>query len=172
MQPMVAYLSELCNRWLQVAGMLRPGVVPDTISRDVVIDAPPDKVWAIVTEPRHVARWFSDEAEIDLRPGGAMLLTWHGHGRYRGHVEVVDPPRRFAFRWLRRDDIELGDGASTLVEFILAPEGSGTRLRVVESGFQQLAWTEEDRARYAGENADGWVHELNQLREYAAGLGR
>jgi uncharacterized protein YndB with AHSA1/START domain len=40
-------------------------VVPDRISREVVIDAPPDVVWAIVTEPRHVARWFSDEAERD-----------------------------------------------------------------------------------------------------------
>jgi len=146
-------------------------VVPDRISREVVIDAPPDRVWAIVTDPRHVARWFSDEAEIDLRPGGAMVLTWQGHGTYRGRVEAVDPPRRFAFRWLRREDDEPGDGMSTLVEFVLAAEGSGTRLRVVESGFQRLAWPEEDKARYAGENADGWVHELNQLRDYAARLG-
>jgi uncharacterized protein YndB with AHSA1/START domain len=148
-------------------------VVPDRISREVVIDAPPDRVWAIVTDPRHVARWFSDEAEIDLRPGGAMLLTWHGHGHgtYRGRVEAVDPPHRFAFRWLRREDNEPGDGTSTLVEFVLAAEGSGTRLRVVESGFQRLAWPEEDKARYAGENADGWVHELNQLSDYAVSLG-
>ena len=102
-------------------------MVPDTISREVVIDAPPDRVWAIVTDPRHVARWFSDEAEIDLRPGGAMVLTWQGHGTYRGRVEAVDPPRRFAFRWLRREDNEPGDGTSTLVEFVLAAEGSGTR---------------------------------------------
>ena len=147
-------------------------MVPDRISREVVIDAPPAKVWTIVTDARHVARWFSDEAAIDLQPGGAMLLTWHGDGSYRGRVEAVDPPHRFAFRWLRREGSEPGDGTSTLVEFILVPEGSGTRLRVVESGFQRLAWGEEDKARYAGENADGWVHELNQLRDYAAGLGR
>ena len=145
--------------------------MPDTISREVVIDAPPDRVWAIVTDSQHVARWFSDEAEIDLRPGGAMVLTWHGHGTYRGRVEAVDPPRRFAFRWLRREDGEPGDGSSTLVEFVLTAEGSGTRLRVVESGFRRLAWPEEDKARYAGENADGWVHELDQLCDYAAGLG-
>ena len=66
------------------------------------VDAPPDVVWSIVTEPRHVARWFSDEAEIDLRPGGAMLLTWHRHGTFQARVETVDPPRTFAFRWLRR----------------------------------------------------------------------
>jgi len=145
-------------------------VVPDRISREVVIDAPREKVWAIVTEPRHVARWFSDEAESDLRPGGAMLLTWHGHGTYRGRVEAVDPPHRFAFRWLRREG-EPGEGNWTLVEFTLAPEGSGTRLRVVESGFQGLSWAEADKARYVGENSAGWAHELGQLRDYAARLG-
>jgi uncharacterized protein YndB with AHSA1/START domain len=144
-------------------------VVPDTISRETVIDASPERVWAIVTEPRHVARWFSDEAEIDLRPGGAMLLTWHGVGVYRGRVEAVEPPRRFAFRWLRREDNEPGEGTSTFVEFLLEPERDGTRLRVIESGFQQLAWDEEEKARYAGENGDGWVYELEQLREYVAG---
>jgi uncharacterized protein YndB with AHSA1/START domain len=146
-------------------------VVPDRISREVVIDASPNEVWAIVTEPSHVARWFSDEAEIDLRPGGAMLLTWHGHGTYRGRIDAVDPPHRLAFRWLRREDNEPDDGTSTIVEFLLVPEGAGTRLHVVESGFQRLAWSDEDKVRYAGENADGWVLELNQLRDYAAGLG-
>lgn len=145
--------------------------MPDRISREVVVDASPDRVWAIVTDPRHVARWFSDEAEIDLRPGGAMLLTWHGQGTYQGRVDVVDPPRRFAFRWLRREDNDPDGGTSTLVEFILEREGPGTRLCVIESGFRGLAWAEEDKDRYAGENADGWVHELNQLRDYVAGRG-
>ena len=72
-------------------------MVPDRISREVVIDAPPDVVWSIVTEPRHVARWFSDEAEIDLRPGGAMLLTWHRHGTFQARVETVDPPQHERF---------------------------------------------------------------------------
>jgi uncharacterized protein YndB with AHSA1/START domain len=145
-------------------------VVPDRISSEVVIDAPPDVVWAIVTEPRHVARWLSDEAEIDLRPGGAMLLTWHGHGAYRARVEAVEPPHTFAFRWLRREDNEPGEGTSTLVEITLAPEGRRTRLRVVETGFGRLPWGEEDKARYADENTHGWNHELNELRDYAAHL--
>ena len=78
-------------------------VVPDAIEREIVIDAPPSVVWVIVTEAQHVAGWFSDEAEIDLRTGGRMLLTWHGHGTYEGRVETVDPPRLFAFRWQTRE---------------------------------------------------------------------
>jgi uncharacterized protein YndB with AHSA1/START domain len=176
---MVAHARASRNHWLRIAGKLAPigsggvlRVVPDRISREVVVDAPPDEVWAIVTEPRHVARWFSDEAEIDLRPGGAMLLTWHGHGSYRGRVEAVEPPHRFAFRWLRREDNEPGEGTSTLVELTLAPEGARTRLRVVETGFQRLTWAEEDKARYADENTQGWVLELDELRDYASRLTR
>jgi uncharacterized protein YndB with AHSA1/START domain len=146
-------------------------VVPDSVSREMVIDAPPDVVWAIVTEPRHVARWFSDEAQIDLRPGGAMLLTWHRHGTYRGRVEAVEPPHTFAFRWVRRENVDPVEGTSTLVEITLAAEGSRTRIRIVETGFSRLKWAEEDKARYADENSQGWIRELDELRDYAAGLG-
>jgi uncharacterized protein YndB with AHSA1/START domain len=149
MQPMVAISST--------------PVVPDSIDREIVIDAPPERVWSIVTEAQHVAGWFSDEAEIDLRPGGAMLLTWHGHGAYRARVETVEAPHRFAFRWLRRKGAE----GSTLVVMTLTPEGTSTRLRVVESGFADLAWPEDERVRYADENRAGWGVELGELRAYA-----
>ena len=143
-------------------------VVPDTITREIDIDAPPDVVWGIVTEARHLAGWFSDEAEIDLRPGGAMLLTWHGHGTYRARVETVEPPHTFAFRWVLREGVEPVEGSSTLVVMTLTANGAGTRLRVVESGFSDVSWPEGDRARYAGENAKGWIVELDELRAYAA----
>ena len=109
----------------------------------------------IVTEARHLAGWFSDEAVIDLRPGGLMLLTWHGYGVYRARVETVEPPRTFAFRWVRRDGEEPAQGGSTLVVMTLTPTEAGTRLQVVESGFSDLSWPEHERVRYAGENADG-----------------
>lgn len=143
-------------------------VVPETITREIDIDAPLDVVWGIVTEARHLVGWFSDEAEIDLRPGGAMVLTWHGHGTYRAVVETVEPPDTFAFRWVRREGVEPVEGSSTLVVMTLTPNGAGTRLQVVESGFADLSWPEHDQAQYAGENADGWIVELDELRAYAA----
>ena len=99
-------------------------MAPDTISREIDIDAPPDVVWTILTEARHLAGWFSDEAEIDLRPGGAMLLTWHGHGTYRGRVETVEPPHTFAFRWVLREGLDPEPGSSTLVVMTLTAEGA------------------------------------------------
>jgi uncharacterized protein YndB with AHSA1/START domain len=143
-------------------------MLPDEITREIEIDAPPEVVWAIITEPRHLARWFSDEAELDLREGGAMLLTWHGHGVYKARVETVDPPVTFAFRWVLRDGEEPVQGGSTLVVMTLTATDAGTRLRVVESGFSDLSWPEHERAHYADQNTKGWVTELDELRAYAA----
>jgi uncharacterized protein YndB with AHSA1/START domain len=134
-------------------------MLPDAITREIDIDAPPDVVWAIVTESQHLAGWFSDEA---------MLLTWHGHGAYRARVETVEPPVTFAFRWMLRDGEEPVRGGSTLVVMTLTPTDAGTRLRVVESGFSDLPWPEHERANYTGQNAKGWITELDELRAYAA----
>ena len=143
-------------------------VPPDAITREIDIDAPPEVVWAIVTEARHLAGWFSDEAEIDLRPGGAMRLTWYAHGTYRARVETVEPPVTFAFRWVLRDGQDPAPGASTLVVMTLTRADGGTHLRVVESGFSDLSWPEHERAGYADQNASGWIRELDELRVYAA----
>jgi uncharacterized protein YndB with AHSA1/START domain len=144
-------------------------VPADRIEREIVIDAPPSVVWEIVTEAQHLGGWFSDEAEIDLRPGGRMLLTWRGHGTYEGCVETVDPPRVFAFRWQTREG-EFSETNSTLVVMTLEAEQARTRLRVVESGFGTLPWPDAARARYAEENAKGWLIELDELREYVAAV--
>jgi len=51
-----------------------------------------------------------------------------------------------------------------LVEFTLTPEGDErTRLRVVESGHELLAWPDAEKQRYADEHRDGWVDYLDRL---------
>jgi uncharacterized protein YndB with AHSA1/START domain len=143
-------------------------MVPEQIEREILIDAPLEAVWGIVTEPEHVGTWFSNAATVDLRPGGDIVLTWDEHGVYRARVEKVEPPHLFSFRWARPAGAEVAEGNSTLVEFRLAAEGDGTRLHVVESGFPALDGTEEEKARYASGNREGWAAELDELREYAA----
>lgn len=143
-------------------------MVPEQIEREVLIEAPLEVVWAVVTEQEHVGGWFSDSAEIDLRPGGEAALTWEKHGTARAWVEKVEPPHSFSFRWTRPMGAELRTGNSTLVEFSLSAEGEHTRLRVVESGFPELEGSEEEKATYAEGNVEGWKHELGDLVEYVA----
>jgi uncharacterized protein YndB with AHSA1/START domain len=146
-------------------------MVRDRIERETVIDAPLERVWEVITEAEHLGRWFGDAgAEIDLRPGGAMVLRWAPDRAHRGRVVAVEPPTRFSYRWAPFDDPggdEPVEGNSTLVEFTLQAEGLGTRLRVVETGFASLAASDEQRARNFDGNTEGWQRETDELREYA-----
>ena len=147
-------------------------MIPDQIERETVINAPVERVWTLLTEAEHLGRWFGDAgAEVDLRPGGAMVLRWTEHGTSRGRVVAVEPRTRFSYRWAPFTDPggeEPVEGNSTLVEFTLAPDGDATRLRVVESGFASLAASDEQRAQNHASNTGGWQAELGELADYAA----
>jgi uncharacterized protein YndB with AHSA1/START domain len=146
-------------------------VVPEQIERETVIAAPVERVWALLTDAEHLGRWFGDAgAELDLRPGGALSLSWERYGTVRGRVVDVEAPRRFSYRWsvLRESfDSEPAEGNSTLVEFTLHAEGDGTRLRVVESGFDKLFADPVKQGERAEDNRKGWASELDELRDYA-----
>lgn len=150
-------------------------MVPDNIERETLIDAPVERVWELITQAEHLGRWFGDAgAEIDLRPGGAMALRWTEHGTTRGRVVAVEPHTRFAYRWAPFKDPsgdEPGEGNWTLVEFTLQPEGDGTRLRVVESGFASLAASDAQRRQNLEGNTEGWELETGELRAYAEKVG-
>ena len=140
----------------------------DRIERETTIEAPVERVWELLTEAEHLGAWFGDAgAEIDLRPGGAMALSFEEHGTVRARVERVEPQRLFAYRWASAMDAEPAEGASTLVEFTLEPAGDGTLLRVVESGFAALDVPAEDIERRIRENTGGWEQQLRNVAEHA-----
>lgn len=142
-------------------------MVPDRIEREIEIAAPVERVWEVVTRAEHVGAWFGDAgAEIDLRPGGAMVLRWTRYGVYRCVVEKVEPPRVFAFRGAVTADTDVRDGNSTRVEFTLTPSGAGTRLRVVETGFDTLDISPDERWKYWEGNVEGWSAKLPELQAY------
>ena len=129
-------------------------MVPDQIERETVINAPVERVWALIAEAEHLGRWFGDAgAEIDLRPGGAMVLRWAEHGTSRGRIVAVEPhtPLRLPLGALQGPGRRgAGRGRLDAGRVHVEPEGDGTRLRVVESGFASLATSEEQRAKNLG----------------------
>jgi uncharacterized protein YndB with AHSA1/START domain len=137
---------------------------PDRIERTVQLAHPPATVWAALTTAEGLAGWFGDQAAIDLRPGGAARMSWAGEGfTAQMRVERVDEPSVFGFTWPIYG-LPDGDPRRTYVEFTLEPDGSGTRLTVVESGFAQLP-DDAHRTAYDG-NTQGWAKELAELVGY------
>jgi len=149
----------------------QPPSAPGPIRREVLIDASLEEVWDLVSEPQHLVRWFSDEVDMDRRVGGSVRFTWHGHGSFPGRIERLQPPHVFAFSWLRTDDAAPGE-VSTLVEISLETTEAGTRVRVVESGFSDLPWSDERRLGYRSDNELGWARELAELVEHVRRAGR
>jgi uncharacterized protein YndB with AHSA1/START domain len=135
--------------------------VPDEVRRTIEIRAPRERVWAALTEPEELLRWFPTErAEVDLRPGGAAAFVWD-EGADEAVVEVVEPPARFVFRWRPAGT----DRPHTTVTFTLEEiDASSTKLTLVETGFASLP-DQTARQSQAG-NDEGWRKELEELKTY------
>ncbi|HEX5113813.1 MAG TPA: SRPBCC domain-containing protein [Pseudonocardiaceae bacterium] len=137
---------------------------PDRIERTIELGHPPERVWAALTTAEGLGTWFGNEATIDLRPGGAGHMRWdHGCHQADMRVERVDEPTAFGFTW-QIDGLPDGDPRRTYVEFTLEPNGTGTLLTVVETGFAQLpdpVYRDEYDA-----HTSGWASELAELVGY------
>src|SRR5690242_674653 len=46
------------------------------VTREVVFPAPPEEVWAALTEPERLEEWFANDVELDPRPGGSGTFRW------------------------------------------------------------------------------------------------
>jgi uncharacterized protein YndB with AHSA1/START domain len=143
-------------------------MVAQRIERSILIHAPADVVWSVVTEPEHISGWFSDSVDLDLTEGGSIALHWDGHGTAHGRVERIEPPRFFSFRWMLEHGREFAADLATLVEFTLDVEGDATRLTVVETGFRDLAVPDDEKQRQVEGHTRGWKLELGHLEEYVA----
>ena len=135
--------------------------IPDEVRREVVVEAPLERVWRAITEADQLVHWFPDKiAEVDLRPGGAIRIEWQDGEFDDGTIDVVEAPSRFAFRWHGAGF----DSPETLVEFTLEPTADGTRVVVIENGFSKVR--EEKRESAWHDNDGGWAKELGELKTY------
>lgn len=142
-----------------------------TITRSVRIEAPRDLVWAVLTTPEQIARWFGQTADFPdgVHPGAAGSFGWADHGAFPVRIESVDPPSAFAFTWGTPGE-EIGQDNSTTATFTLSEDDGGTLLTVVESGFDTLAPDAVARRAAMEDNAQGWNSELDELVAHVAAL--
>ena len=123
-----------------------------TVSRTVVLDAPPEQVWEAITDETALSEWLAPEVELDPQEGGELVCRYEDGEERRGEVELVEEAERLAFRWWRA-----GSGPSR-VEFVVDAVADGTRLIVTETSFAGPVLI-----------ASGWTVALASLRR---ALGR
>ncbi len=137
--------------------------VPDEVRRTVLLRAPRSRVWSALTQPEELLRWFpTQQAEMDLRPGGSARFVWEDSAD-EAVIEVVEPEERLRFHW-RPTGL---DRPFTVVTFVLRDVEGGTELTLTETGFAGLP--DQIYQSYEGNDA-GWASELEELRSYVEGM--
>ena len=142
-----------------------------TIEREIHIDASPEVVFDVVSRPEHLCEWWPDEADFPAVPGGEGRIGFgdSSQGRTWVRFAVVDAarPRLFSFRWTHEESESAEPGNSLLVVFELEPSGTGTRLRMTESGFCERGWDDAKVAAEHARHATSWDFYLPRLSAYA-----
>jgi len=135
-----------------------------SVRRTIRISAPIEKVWATVTEPEHISKWFG-RAEFDGAGAGSLgTLTWDDHGTIPVRIEAVEAPRLVSYRWSNDDALgafpeQVDEEHSTVFTFTLEPVDGGTLLTVVETGFENTS----DPVANLEDHRGGWDAELDKL---------
>ena len=147
----------------------------DRIEKEVVIDAAREKVWRALTDAREFGAWFGVRAEGTFEPGarieGEVLDPQWAHVPFEIDIDRVDKGVLLAWRWANPDPkapaIDLAKEPKTYVSFELSDTDGGTRVKVIESGFDALPMPR--RADAYRENTGGWTEQLENLRKYVEG---
>ena len=164
--------SVTCNQTLR---KVEPAVEYGSIKRELHIDASPEVVFDVVSNPIHVQQWWADDADFTSAPGaqGELKFTGASGEKHVAHLTVVDaePYRRFSFRWVYEEGVRPTEGNSLLVTFELEPSGTGTLLTMTESGFREMGWEAAVLEETYNDHVRGWGECLPKLGAYGNRLG-
>ncbi len=94
----------------------------EQIERELLLEATPEEVWAVITSDG----WLAEEVSLDLEPGGEASFRSAAQEK-SGWVEEVRAPHRLAFWWTADEE------PSTRVELTLTRAQERTLLRIVET---------------------------------------
>ncbi|MBI1880024.1 MAG: SRPBCC domain-containing protein [Chloroflexi bacterium] len=135
------------------------------VERSIWINAPRERVWQAITDPKQIQQWFSPGTPWHLTTldvGGKLYAL--GYESQAGIIEVVDSPRQFTYRW----ETPTPDIPFTLTTtYTLEEENGGTRVTITETGFESLL--EDTRQERVDQNGKSWGMALENLKAYLEG---
>ena len=143
----------------------------DRIEKRIELKAPVARVWRVLTDDHEFGEWFRVRLEGPFVPG----RTVRGHITYPGYehlvmevvVQTLDAERLFSFTWhpyAIDATVDYSKEPPTLVEFRLEKIPDGTRLTVVESGFDRIP--PGRRAEAFRMNDGGWAEQMQNVARY------
>jgi len=145
----------------------------DRIEKEIVLRAPRSRVWRALTDAKEFGQWFRAEMKDAFAPGaparGRITYPGYEHLTFDVQVERMEPERLFSFRWhpyAVDPKQDYSKEPTTLVVFELEEIPEGTRLRVTESGFDQIPLAR--RAEAFRMNSQGWAEQVQNIARYVS----
>jgi uncharacterized protein YndB with AHSA1/START domain len=146
----------------------------DRIEKTSVLRAPRARVWRALTNAEEFGTWFRARLSGTFTAGATLRgpITYPGYEHLTMEIQVerVDPERYVSFRWHPYAVDPKGDYTqepTTLVEFTLDDDPAGTKLTIVESGFDKLPPGRRDEAWRSNEG--GWSEQIKNIARYVEG---
>lgn len=139
----------------------------DRIERTIVLKASRSRVWRALTDSKEFGTWFRALLDTPFLLGqkttGRITYPGYEHMAFEAIVDRIEPETVFAFRWPPGADAA-PDTPMTRVEFTLSDVEGGTKLTVIESGFDQLPADVRDKA--FRDNEGGWTEQMKNIEAY------
>ncbi len=147
----------------------------NVVEHEVLVDAPIDLVWDVVTKPEHVRQWFGADVDLIAEPGASGELRFSRRDNdeqvvLRAVVDRVLRPHLYELHWTGHPSEPVGDHPWTQVSFSFSSEGDGTRLRVTETGFEHVGLKGEAAESYRQGHVQGWNGLIDSLSAYTASI--
>jgi uncharacterized protein YndB with AHSA1/START domain len=147
-------------------------VSPDRIEKQVTIQAPRSRIWRALTEVEQFNAWFGVSLTSSFSPGAEVsgVITLRNPERKIAMtiwIERMEPESFFSFRWhpyAIEEGIDFSAEPTTLVAFTLEEVEGGTRLTIVESGFEAIPASR--RAQAFSMNDRGWTAQAENVRKF------
>lgn len=141
----------------------------DRIEKTVILKAPRSRVWGALTDARQFGEWFKVTLNGEFKAGATIAgtITYPGYEGLRLEMVVdrIEPERLFSYRWHPGDPkSDYASEPMTLVEFTLEEVPGGTRLTIVESGFDKLPLAR--RAEAFRMNEGGWTEQIQNIERH------
>ena len=143
----------------------------DTIEQSIDLKAPIERVWRALTDHAEFGQWFRVKLDDPFVPGelstGHITYPGYEHIKWRAMIERMEPTSLFSFRWhpfAIDPDVDYSQETPTLIEFRLEQIAGGTRVTVMESGFENVpSYRREEAFRM---NDAGWAEQMNNMWAY------
>lgn len=145
----------------------------DRIEKTIFLRAPRARIWRALSDVDAFGEWFGVKLKGSFTPGarlrGTVTHKGYEHLPFEITIERVEPERLLSWRWHPHavdSDIDYSAEPTTLVVFQLEDAPGGTRLTVVESGFDEIPLSRRPDA-YRG-NEKGWTSQMESIERYVA----